>query len=61
MQDFIVALGLVFVIEGAIWALFPQYLTRMLEAAKEMPEQYLRFTGIGAVILGALVVWFVKG
>ena len=61
MQDFIVALGLVLVIEGAIWALFPQYLTRMLEAAQELPEPYLRITGVGGVIIGALIVWFVRG
>lgn len=61
MQDLIVALGLVLVIEGVLWALIPQYLTRMLEAAKELPEQTLRITGLSAVIVGVLIVWFIRG
>ena len=61
MQDLIVALGLVLVIEGALWALFPQYLTAMLEAAREVPDQSLRIAGLAAVITGALIVWFIRG
>jgi len=61
MQDLIVALGLVLVIEGAIWALFPRYLTAMLEAAHELPEQVLRYTGLVAVLIGVLIVWFIRG
>ena len=61
MQDLIVALGLVLVIEGALWALFPDYFTRMLEAARELPEPMLRYAGVAAVILGSLIVWLVRG
>ncbi len=61
MQDFIVALGLVFVIEGVLWAMFPGYLIRMLEAAKEMPLQNLRYLGLGAVAIGVVIVWLGRG
>lgn len=61
MSDLIVGLGLVFVIEGLLWALFPGYLTKLLEAAQEMPEQSLRISGAVAVALGVLIVWFVRG
>jgi len=61
MQDLIAALGLVLVIEGALWALFPHYITAMLEAARRLPDQTLRITGLVAVIIGALIVWFIRG
>jgi len=61
MQDLIVALGLVLVIEGVLWALFPGYLTAMLEAARELPEPVMRLIGLAAAIIGALVVWFIRG
>ena len=60
MQDFVVALGLVFVIEGVLWAVFPNYLIRMLEAAHELPLQALRYTGLGAVAIGVLIVWLAR-
>lgn len=61
MTDFIVALGLVLVIEGLLWAAFPRLGLRMLVAAAEMPEQVLRMAGALAIALGVLVVWFVRG
>jgi len=61
MTDFIVALGLVLVIEGLLWAVFPRLGLRMLVAAAEMPEQVLRMAGALAIALGVLVVWFVRG
>ncbi len=61
MTDLLVAIGLVFVIEGALWALFPRFGRRMLEVAGEMPEQSLRTAGAVAVAVGVLMVWLVRG
>ena len=61
MQDLFVALGLVLVIEGALWALFPNYLTKMLEASRELGESGLRLTGLVAVIIGFVIVWLIRG
>ncbi len=61
MTDLIVALGLVLVIEGLLWAAFPRLGLRMLVTAAEMPEQVLRMAGALAIALGVLVVWFVRG
>jgi len=61
MTDLIVGIGLVFVIEGLLWALFPHLATRMLEAAAQTPENALRFGGFIAVVLGVVIVWFVRG
>jgi len=61
MSDLLVALGLVLVIEGLLWALAPGFGRKMLEAAAEMPENMLRIAGAGAVAAGVLVVWLVRG
>lgn len=61
MSDLLVAVGLVLVIEGLLWALFPRFGMRMLEAASEMPEQMLRTSGAVAVASGVLIVWLIRG
>lgn len=61
MDDLIVGLGLVLVIEGLLWALFPQMARSMLEAIDDVPENTMRFIAIGAIAIGVLIVWFVRG
>lgn len=61
MTDFLVALGLVLVIEGLLWALAPAIAMRLLEAAARIPETSLRAGGAAAVACGVLLVWFIRG
>jgi hypothetical protein len=61
MSDFLVGVGLVLVIEGLLWAAFPQLGTKLLEAAAETPEHSLRAVGALAVGAGVLLVWLVRG
>ncbi|MEM7398671.1 MAG: DUF2065 domain-containing protein [Pseudomonadota bacterium] len=61
MADLGVAIGLVLVIEGLIWALAPRFGRRLLEAASETPEQSLRLAGTFAVAAGVLLVWLIRG
>jgi uncharacterized protein len=61
MSDLLVALGLVFVIEGLLWAVSPAFGRRLLALAAETPESTLRFAGAFAAALGVLVVWLVRG
>lgn len=61
MRTLIVALGLVLVIEGALWALAPGLGRKFLEAASEMPESTLRMAGATAAALGVLVIWLARG
>lgn len=55
------ALGLILVLEGAAYALFPDAMRRALALAFEMPETQLRLIGAGAAVLGVGVVWLVLG
>ncbi len=61
MNDLLVALGLVFVIEGLLWGLAPKTAVNLLEAASQMPERTLSLYGWVAVIVGVVIVWFVRG
>jgi uncharacterized protein YjeT (DUF2065 family) len=61
MLDFLAALGLVFVIEGLVFAAFPQQAKRAVASVVETPEATLRAIGIGSAIIGVVVVWLVRG
>ncbi len=61
MRDFVVALGLVLVIEGILFAAFPQFAKRAVEAVTQTPEPVLRRIGIGCAVGGLLVVWLIRG
>jgi uncharacterized protein YjeT (DUF2065 family) len=60
MTDFIAAIGLVFVIEGLIWALSPGLVVRLLFAAARTPEAQRRTAGAVAVALGVIIVWMAR-
>ena len=61
MSDFLAALGLVFVIEGLVFAAFPGHAKRAMQSVMETPETSLRVIGIGSAVIGLAVVWFVRG
>ncbi|MET0667448.1 MAG: DUF2065 family protein [Methyloceanibacter sp.] len=61
MTDLAVAIGLVLVLEGLLWALAPGFGRRLLQASAHMSEQSLRLGGTIAVAAGVLVVWLAKG
>jgi len=61
MSDLVVAIGLVLVIEGLLWSLFPGLGRKLLEASASTPESSLRMAGAVAVALGVAVVWLIRG
>ncbi|HXH72552.1 MAG TPA: DUF2065 domain-containing protein [Mariprofundaceae bacterium] len=61
MNDLWAALGLVLVLEGALYALFPAQMIEMMRKLPELPVPALRFLGLTAVGIGWLVVWLVRG
>ncbi len=56
----LVALGLVFVIEGLLYALVPGQLKNMMKIIEAAPEENLRTAGMVAVGFGVLVVWLTR-
>jgi uncharacterized protein YjeT (DUF2065 family) len=61
MADFIVALGLVFVIEGIVFAASPAAAKRAVIAIMDTPEIALRILGLLSALFGLFVVWLVRG
>ena len=60
MSDFLAALGLVFVIEGLIFAAFPGHGKKALQSVMETPEGTMRVIGICSAVIGVLIVWLVR-
>jgi len=60
MSQFVVALGLVFVIEGLVFAAFPGLARRASQAVQEAPEGTMRVLGIVAAVVGLIVIWIVR-
>jgi len=60
MNDLWVALGLVLVLEGAAYALFPAKMIDMMRQIPEITAPVLRIMGITAIAIGWLVVWLVR-
>ena len=60
MEDFLAALGLVFVIEGLLFAAFPEQAKRAMASVVETPEATLRLIGIGSAVIGVILVWLVR-
>ncbi|WP_378950134.1 DUF2065 domain-containing protein [Mesorhizobium sp. ANAO-SY3R2] len=61
MQDFIVAIGLVLVIEGLVYGGFPVQMKRLAAQMADIPESVLRVFGLVAVAIGVGIVWLIRG
>ncbi|MEF2553082.1 DUF2065 domain-containing protein [Aurantimonas sp. A2-1-M11] len=60
MSDFVAALGLVLVIEGVAYCLFPDGVRHMARTASLLPDKSLRIGGLAAAVLGVAIVWLVR-
>jgi uncharacterized protein YjeT (DUF2065 family) len=61
MSEFIVAIGLVLVIEGLVFAAFPAAAKRLAASALESPDLSLRVAGIASAVIGLVLIWLVRG
>lgn len=60
LQELIIAVGLVFVIEGLIYALFPGGMKSMAAQLPQIPDSTLRGVGAAIIAVGVLIVWLAK-
>jgi len=61
MDVFIIAIGLLLFIEGALYALFPSKMKNMLQAIEKMEVSQLRIGGLVFAAIGFAIVWYFKG
>jgi uncharacterized protein YjeT (DUF2065 family) len=60
MKDLGTALALVLVIEGVLYALFPDNMKRMIAQMLTVPAPMLRAVGLAATCLGVGAVWLMR-
>ena len=61
MDDLLTAVALVLVIEGGLYALFPEGMRRMMAQMQEIPESRLRTMGLIGAVIGVAGVWLLRG
>jgi uncharacterized protein YjeT (DUF2065 family) len=60
ISGFLTALGLVFVIEGLLYALAPSRLRAMMQMMQQFSDEQLRMGGLAAMAAGVAIVWLVR-
>ena len=60
VKEFIIAIGLIFFIEGLICALFPSKIKNMSKLIEAMPVNNLRILGVVFTIIGFIIIWYIK-
>ncbi len=60
MKEFIIAIGLILLIEGLLCALFPSKIKNMSKMIEAMPANNLRTLGIVFSIIGFIIIWYIK-
>jgi len=60
VKEFLIAIGLIFFIEGLFLAIFPSKIKSMLELIKKTHDKKLRLLGLSFLIIGFLIIWYIK-
>ena len=60
MRELGIAIGLLLVIEGLLYAIFPSAMKKMLIVMKDLPATKLRSGGLLFAALGFIIVWYIK-
>ena len=60
LPEIVMALGLVLVIEGLLYALVPGQLRAMMVSFQKLSDDQLRTGGVIAMALGVMIVWLVR-
>ncbi len=61
MNDFLVAVGLMAVLEGLLYAAAPSLMRKGLRQLIEASDFWLRTGGVAVMAVGVAVVWVVRG
>ena len=57
MQFILGSLGLLLIIEGLLYALFPNRMKNMIKSILEMNNDTLKWGGLASAIVGFLMLW----
>ncbi|MGI3210466.1 DUF2065 domain-containing protein [Roseovarius tibetensis] len=60
IETALLALGLVLIVEGLVYALAPSLIDQMLAALAAIPPEARRLMGLLALVIGLVLVWAAK-
>ncbi|WP_397542815.1 DUF2065 domain-containing protein [Roseovarius salis] len=60
MGTVFLAIGLVLVVEGLVYALAPSLVEQLLAALRAVPEDRRRLIGLGSIAFGLVLLWCAK-
>ncbi len=61
MAELFTALALILIIEGVLYALFPDGMKHMMRVVLEQPLESLRTAGLAAAVVGVGLLWLLRG
>lgn len=61
MTDFLAALALAIIIEGLLYAAFPDQMKKVLASILSRPASTIRAAALACAALGLVLLWFVRG
>ena len=56
----LIGFGLILIVEGLIYAIFPEGMKKLLTCMIDMPVSALRSGGLVAAVIGLALLWAVK-
>ncbi|WP_224825532.1 DUF2065 domain-containing protein [Cognatishimia sp. MH4019] len=60
LETIILAIGLVLIVEGLVYALAPSLIEQMLAALRDIPPEARRLMGLLAMVTGLALVWLAR-
>ncbi|MBI5129547.1 MAG: DUF2065 domain-containing protein [Rhodopseudomonas palustris] len=58
--DLLIGVGVLFVLEGLIFAASPNWMRRAMKSALATPDNVLRAVGLVSAVLGLILIWMVR-
>ena len=58
--DFLIGVGILFVLEGLMFAASPAWMRRAMTSALATPDNILRIVGLVSAGGGLVLIWFVR-
>jgi uncharacterized protein YjeT (DUF2065 family) len=58
--DFLIGVGILFVLEGLMFAASPAWMRQAMKSALATPDNILRIVGIVSAVVGLVLIWFVR-
>ena len=58
--DFLIGVGILFVLEGLLFAAIPGWMRRAMQSAVMTPDNILRAIGLASAVAGLVLIWLVR-